>query len=178
MKTVEINVYQFDELSDKAKQKAREWWVEGGLDYGWWYGTFDDANQIDCEISAFDIDRASYCDLKCKYGFQETATKILQNHGESCDTYQLAKEFNEEYDNLVEKYGSYDANQDSYIVDEENEYDFDQEVDELESEYEKMLGEEYLSILRKEYEWLTSEEQIDESIRINEYEFTEDGKIF
>lgn len=26
-------VYYFDELSDKAKEKAREWYREGALDY-------------------------------------------------------------------------------------------------------------------------------------------------
>lgn len=28
MRTVEVKLYQFDELSDKAKDKAREWWRE------------------------------------------------------------------------------------------------------------------------------------------------------
>jgi hypothetical protein len=31
--------------------------------------------------------------------------------------------------------------------------------------------------LEREYEWLMSDEQVDESIRINEYEFTEEGKL-
>ena len=32
-------------------------------------------------------------------------------------------------------------------------------------------------MLRNEYEYLTSEEAVIESIRANEYEFTEDGKL-
>ena len=31
--------------------------------------------------------------------------------------------------------------------------------------------------LRTEYEWQTSEEQVAENIRCNEYEFTEEGRI-
>ena len=32
--TVTYNLYTFEELSDKAKEKARDWWREGS-DYGW-----------------------------------------------------------------------------------------------------------------------------------------------
>ena len=35
MKTVEITVYNFDELTDTAKEKAREWYRDG-LEYPWW----------------------------------------------------------------------------------------------------------------------------------------------
>ena len=38
------------------------------------------------------------------------------------------------------------------------------------------LLEEYLSMLKKEYEYLTSEEAIIETIQSNEYEFTENGE--
>ena len=41
MKTVEINVFSFDELDDRAKEKAREWYRVSS-DYPW----FDDAKQI------------------------------------------------------------------------------------------------------------------------------------
>ena len=30
------DVYQFNELSDRAKERAREWYREGALDYDWW----------------------------------------------------------------------------------------------------------------------------------------------
>jgi len=42
-------------------------------------------------------------------------------------------------------------------------------------EYTYALREEYLSMLRKEYEYLTSTECVDETIRANEYEFLVDG---
>jgi hypothetical protein len=34
MKTVELNIYSFDELSDAAKDKARQWYRET-IDFGW-----------------------------------------------------------------------------------------------------------------------------------------------
>ena len=36
MKTVETNVFTFDELTDRAKEKARAWYREGALDYEWY----------------------------------------------------------------------------------------------------------------------------------------------
>jgi hypothetical protein len=35
MRTVEIEVYQYSELSEMSKQSARDWYCEG-LDYCWW----------------------------------------------------------------------------------------------------------------------------------------------
>jgi hypothetical protein len=40
----------------------------------------------------------------------------------------------------------------------------------------KDLIEEYISFLHKEMEYLLSDESVDETIEINEYEFTEDGR--
>jgi len=40
------------------------------------------------------------------------------------------------------------------------------------------LKKEYLSILKKEYEYLTSKESLIETIKANEYEFTAVGKQF
>jgi len=37
--------------------------------------------------------------------------------------------------------------------------------------------EEYLSLLRQEYEYLTSKDAIVETIQANDYEFTEEGKL-
>jgi hypothetical protein len=32
MQVIEVKTYKFEELSDKAKEKAREWWTKDGLD--------------------------------------------------------------------------------------------------------------------------------------------------
>jgi len=45
MRTEKTTIYQFSELSDEAKEKAREWWREGGMDYEWWDFIYDDAVQ-------------------------------------------------------------------------------------------------------------------------------------
>lgn len=42
-KTIETTVYQFDELTDEAKEKARDWYRSGALDYVWWDSVYENA---------------------------------------------------------------------------------------------------------------------------------------
>lgn len=39
-------VFSFDELSEAAKEKARDWYREGALDYDWWEYIYEDAATI------------------------------------------------------------------------------------------------------------------------------------
>lgn len=45
-KVIETTVYAFDELSDKAREKARAWWREGAFDGEWYDATLEDAYAI------------------------------------------------------------------------------------------------------------------------------------
>ena len=40
-KVIQTTVYQFDELSEDAREKAREWYREGALDYEWYGCVFE-----------------------------------------------------------------------------------------------------------------------------------------
>ena len=53
----------------------------------------------------------------------------------------------------------------------------DKDLEDLDEEYQKEFSEEVLSMLRKEYEHLTSDEYIIEMFDANEYEFTDQGKL-
>lgn len=155
-------VYQFDELSERAKDKAREWYRSGALEYAWWDSLYDDAAGVGLKITGFDIDRGNYCEGELTTSPLESITKILAEHGKDCDTYKLALLYKPQFEALREK----ELN---------TEEDVSGEQDELMEEYTYALREEYLSMLRKEYEYLTSTECIDETILANEYEFLEDG---
>lgn len=170
--TTTRNLFKFDELDYFAQQKALESCWDWNVGEDWWESTYEDAERIGLKITAFDIDRASYVKGDALWSGCEIANKIKEEHGETCDTYKLAATFLTDWDKLVEKHS------DGVKLDtvaEENEYDFDEEADELEKEFLKDLKEEYRSILSKEYDYLTSEEAIKESIEANEVEFLEDG---
>jgi len=175
MKTVEITLYKFAELSDEAQQKAIEKLLDINVDYEWWEFTYEDAKRIGLEITSFDLDRNLHAKGDLLWSAPEIANKIITEHGESCDTYSLAKTFLTDYDKLVEKYSD---GKDLTRVAEDNECDFDNDADELEEDFRKDLLEEYAQILSKEYYYLTSKESIIESIESNDYDFTEDGELY
>jgi len=172
MRTTTTNICKFNELSETAKQNAVNELSDINVDHNWWEGTYEDADFIGISIKAFDIYRH---DITIEVSdIQQTANDILKEHGETCDTYKLAKEFIEDSDKLVSKYS--DGVQ-TDRVSEDNIDAFDEDNQELEAQFVKQLGECYLTILREEYEYRTSEEAIIETIEANDYEFTEGGEL-
>ena len=103
----------------------------------------------------------------------DTATAILFHHGESCETHETAAEFIRESAKNNEKYPEKLDDEDY----DENETARDVEQQELDEEFLKSILEDYRIMLEKQYEYLTSEDAIIETIEANEYEFTEDGKL-
>jgi len=172
--TVTTEVYSFDELSDGSKQIAIEKLSDINVNYEWWDSIYEDAKEVGIIITGFDIGRCSYCSGEI-YDFEETANKIIAGHGESCETYQTAVNYLKERAELVKKYSDGIKTDE---VTEDNEYDFDNECEELDDEFKKSILEDYRIILDKEYEYQTSEKAIIETIKTNDYEFTEDGRIY
>jgi hypothetical protein len=190
MRTIETTVFNFDELSAKAQQKAIEKLYDLNVDYSWWESTYDDAENIDLKINGFDLDRGSYVELDFKYSAKDTAQEILKNHGEMCETYILATEFikryeiaealqsifNEQYENVPMYFEELSEQlAEEHLLTSSEKYE--EEMEELCAEFKKDLEHEYLKMLRDEYEYLTSEEAIKETIEANSYEFDEDGDL-
>ena len=50
-----IKVFKFNELDDRAKEKAREWYRSHATDDEWWDCTYDDFQAI-CEIIGIELD--------------------------------------------------------------------------------------------------------------------------
>jgi len=166
MRTIRTKVYKFDELNEAAKQTALTKFWAINVDFGdWYYSVYDNAKNIGLEITSFDIDRQQI-DGELNNSMTETCDKIIANHGEVCETYKTAQEY-------MSQLRAYNT-----IEDGDKAGDYEAEIEELESDFLKAILEDYLIILRKEYEYLTSEQAIKETIEANEYEFTKDGKQF
>lgn len=59
MRTEEIKIYQFSELSDEAKQKAIEWMRDSNMEFGHWF--IDEAfKTIEKGVEAFDFRLSKY----------------------------------------------------------------------------------------------------------------------
>lgn len=164
-------VYTFDELSEKAREHALTELYDLNVDHEWWQWTYEDAKRIGLTINEFDIDRASYVRGNLTMDLPEAIKAIIAEHGDTCETYKLAIDYQKQIKELEEKYHKRFTN-------EEQQMDFEDEMYQLKDDFEHSLCEEYLVILRKEYEYLTSEEVIIETIHANEYTFTEDGGLF
>lgn len=157
MKTKKINLYEFDELSDQAKQRAIA--DNCGINVGywcWWDSIYEDAENIGLKITGFDLDRNRHCTGQAIDDVLTIAHKIKTEHGFDTPTYKLANEFIKEYAALDE---DIDAD----------------ELRDFENEFLNAILEEYSIWLQREYEWLTSEEMIVDTLCANKYYFLEDG---
>ena len=167
MRIIETKAYKFGELSESAKDKAVLALFDINVSYEWWESTYEDAKNIGLKITGFDIDRRNSIDAEFIWSAEETAHKIVDTHGKTCDTYTTAKAYLKERDGLIN----------TAEKDENGEFVSEYELDSIDAEFLRALKEEYLSMLRKDYDYRTSKEQIIESIEANEYEFTEEGEI-
>ena len=173
IKVTKITVYPFAELSEDAKENAiAELWDINAYPE-WWESIYEDAAQVKLKLTEFELDRGSYCRGEFIEYAKDTADAIIENHGENCETRGTAEEFIVDSAKLYMKY-PVKLDDDG---DDENETARDDKQEDLDGEFLKSILEDYRIILQKEYEYLSSEEAIIETIKANEYEFTADGKL-
>lgn len=165
-RTIRTKVYLFNELSEDVQQKVIENNYHINVDYNWWESTYDDAKEIGLKITGFDIDRGNYCEGEFLLSANEVAHNIFNSHGEVCKTYKTANDFMNEWQPVFNEYLEKEG------------YELENKLQELESDFLKSLCEDYLIMLRDEYEYQTSKDQVKEAIISNEYEFTKDGNRF
>ena len=158
MRTIETKVYLFKELDEQTKEKAIRNNYDIAIQDDWYHFTKDDLKEVGIELRSFDIDRGSYAEIHIDYFF-ETCEKIIKSHGGNCETYKIAERYIKEYNEIH-----------CHIHD-------DDAIENLDEEYQKEFSEEVLSMLRQEYEHMTSDEYINDMFEANEYEFTAEGKI-
>ena len=171
MKTIEIKLYEFDELPEEVKQKVLTDLYDINVFHEWWENVYEDAKNIGLEIRGFDIGRGNCCNGIFELSASEVAANIFRDHGEKCETYKTAEGFIEDWQPLFDAY--MDERSDNY----ESDYLEDRMIEE-EQRFLNSLLHDYLQMLKQEHEYRTEEENIIDTIRANEYFFTEKGKIY
>jgi hypothetical protein len=175
MRTIEVNLYKFKELGKNSQQKAIEELSDININHDWWDFIYAEAEELGFKILSFDIGRGNQINIEFIDSSYDIATKIVDNHGEKCLTYKSAASFIEKHDYLV-KTLSDGINFEK--VAEVNEEEFDDKIEDIEEVFFCELKNNYLSLLRQEYDSRTSVKAIVDTIVLNEYEFTEDGKLY
>jgi hypothetical protein len=193
MKTKTIQLFEFDELSDTAKEKAREWFREWNLDYDWWDCTFDDAkaagkyigiNVDDIRFSGFwsQGDGASFSG---SYEYRKGAEKAVRKyapldtelHAIAQGLTAIQRRYFYQLGASISFTGRY-CHEGCTSIDVWDKRGFDTDLTDAEEVVSELLRDFMRWIYRQlenEFNWLQADEQVDESIRCNEYTFDEDG---
>lgn len=165
MKTIEIKLYSFEELSKEAQTKVLEKYSDINVDYDWWDSTYEDAERIGLKLTSFALDRNRHATGDFLLSAQEVAANIIRDHGDTCETYKTAQKYLDDSQEIENKYTDMeDPERENNLL-------------ERDDEFLKELLEDYSIILQGESEYLQSEEAIIETIKANEYTFEENGTM-
>ena len=196
-------IYTFDELSDAAKEKAREWYRDGQLDYDWWEFVYEQADTAAKHLG-IDIDRKgkhtpaiyfsgfwSQGDGACfegsyryKKGWRKELAEYAPRIGTNIEVWQIAEALQAVQARQFYKLEAACRHRGHYqhsgcmSVDVEHAEDRYRDIGDAEDDIRdalRLFADWIYGRLEQEHDWLTSDEQVDESIRANEYTFNEDG---
>lgn len=203
---MEQKIYEFDELSGKAKEKAIESYSDINVDFDWWdficdnteyFSNLPKYKRLCCiEIQGFDLYNQSV----------NTNTEWEERSVEEIDAELIKLESNEkpaqvllhyvlntkEYEHVPLQVMFDDCKQvmsiyctDEYIlaackndIDLRAVWDIEAHFDKLDNNLKRELESDILAVLQDEYDYRTSDEAIAETIRCNKYEFNEDGSRY
>ncbi len=198
METRTYSIYKFAELSDESKEAAVQQYREDGFDYGWWDCVYEDAKEI-ALLMGIDIENiyfsgfSSQGDGACfegDYSYKKnTANAVKEYAPKDTELHRIAQALQDiqkacfySISASVKHSGHYNHRYCTEIcVDFENHYNANDYFDEKnETAVIELLRDFMLWIykqLEKEWNCQNSDEAIVESIKANDYDFTEDGKI-
>ncbi|MDF0491562.1 antitoxin of toxin-antitoxin stability system [Sphingobium sp. H39-3-25] len=209
---IPITVYRFDELSEKAKDKARCWYRETGFDYDWFDCTYEDFQRV-CEILGVDLrTRAvplyggrtrqepviyftgfwSQGDGACfegSYGYVTGAHRRIREYApQDPDLHRIADTLRD-----VQRRYFYQLRADArhsgryyheycMTISVERDHaarsDVGDKAEEMIVEALRDLARWLYRSLRSEYDYLTSDEAVEQAIAANDYLFCESGRRF
>ena len=157
MRQETINIYQFEELSDKAKEKAVQWFSQGNA----YFFIEDSLDSIETFCKAFGVKLKDYEVDSWRYSFKTDAT-------------------NDSFRGLKLSDVKRDATLTGYYTDytlSETFYDTFKATGDAKQAFNDALDKAFYEI-QKEMEYQDSTEYAIQMIVANEYEFTADGSIY
>jgi len=199
MKTIQLTVYKFNELSDEAKEKARRDWRQHEPGHAWW--EFVEEKWKEHLEQYFELDKdwltfslfsggGDQVAIKAKYSKGKLLNEFVDSLGLSPMRQNWLKQFalaNVSVSPSNWGYFQVDIGWDSDLEEPSGKsYEsIEKWVESFEPKW-RQFAEEFIidvtsdiaSDLAKEYEWLLSDECVDDMLIENEYDFLADGKIY
>lgn len=196
MRTIETTVYEFDELSDQAKERAREWYREASADDREWHEQVsEDATNL-FSLIGFTIKEIRFsgfgsqgdgASLTGTYRYQRGGVNALMDHAPNeHELHRIARALKD-----LQQRNGYQLTA-TIRPDHRCHYVHERSTDiDVEHGWETAITDETVTALtaliidinrwiyrqlEDAYEWEYADEQVDESIIANEYTFTADGK--
>lgn len=181
MKIKQIETFKFSELSEKDKQKALENLYDINVDHDWWDYIYEDSERSGLKITGFDLDQRRHATGKFITYPKSCAQAFLKEHGNTTETYKTSETYLNDLTVLENNFRSlYAAKTGNIEFEDEDAFGdsaFENALEDLNTEFLRAILEDYSLMLQKDYEYLTSEKSIIETIEANDYDFTSEGKI-
>ena len=181
MREMTVTVYSFAELSDDAKDRALNAFRDIDVDGDWYenvYYTIRAAGKlIGLDIDRIYFDTDSYCIFDAYYRYARGAVKAVRNEfPRMTDLHEVARDLQ-----ALQRRYFYSLRCNVASQRDTNSYQCFRFGEDYECEDLGDIIDDFAHwariLLRDEYKDLTSDEAVKEIIIINEYEFTEDGKL-
>ena len=195
MRQAVIEVYQFSELSESAKEKAREWYRQGAFDYPWWEFVYESAKDA-AKLMGIDIEDIFFSgfwsqgDGACFVGSYQyrkgAAADIRKEFPTDTGLQRIAEDLQDAqrraFYSLEASIRHRGRHSHAYSMAIEVQRADDKEMsDDLEDAIASALrdfADWIYQRLEEEFDWLNADEQVDDAIIANGYEFTEDGEVY
>ena len=205
MRTVQQKVYKFDELSDAAKEVARDWWRQGALTDDWWDFVYEDAAMI-ADMMGIDLRTrpvklmgggtryepniwfSGFCsqgDGACfegDYSYRKGSVKAVKSHApQDTELHKIVEGLYEIQKRNFYRISCKVSQSGHYYHSGCTEFDWTHDIEVSSDDHAsvKQLLRDFMDWiydrLRDEHDGMMEDEYVDDSIRANEYEFEENG---
>ena len=181
MREMTVTVYSFAELSDDAKKRALTAFRDINVEFDWWDGAYDTictaGKLIGLDIDRINFDADLYCIFNADYEYARGAVKAVKaEFPQNTDLHKIASELQ-----ALQKRHFYSLSCAVTKGRTTNRYSCFRFGEDYECEDLGDIIDDFAHwarvLLRDEYEYLTSDEAVKETIEANGYEFTEGGKL-
>jgi len=170
MRTKQYNVYKFNELSKEAQEQAIYNLQDINVAHNWWsyiYGMFQ---QCGIKIKSFDIYRYQI-EIEFIEDIEDVFSKLIKDFA-----LYPAEHIASRYQLMIERKKQEALNNEG-VDPSDFSVECEETYDDICDSFKHKIKNEIFDTLKKDYDYLTSEKSIVETIELNDYDFLDNGEL-